>query len=415
MRSRTVREGSVGLFILAGVGLFVGLVMWVRGMNPGNRSFAVTVDFATIGGVQSGSPVRYRGVTVGRISRLAPGPNGVAVEMAIAPADLIIPRDSEVTVNQSGLLGETVLDIVPRKPLPEGAIAAKPLDKDCNRELILCEGSRLSGALGISTDELLRATIKFADVYSNPQFTGNINTLTKNSSDAAAEIATLSKEVTGLVRSARGEVATFSKTAASIGSAAEQLNLTAGQVNSLVTANRATLVSTLDNLNQTSGQLRVTIARLGPTLDRVGQGELIRNLEVLSANAAQASTNLKDVTVALNNPSNLTVLQQTLESARATFQNAQKISADLDELTGDPALRDNLRNLINGLSGLVSSTQQLQQQAQVAQILANPPQAQTQVNPEVLKAIAPRSSNLNAPAQPLPQSNRLPHPTPPQN
>lgn len=370
MRSRIVREGSVGLLILGGLGLFGGLILWLRGLNPSNRSFSVTVDFSTIGGVQTGSPVRYRGVTVGRIDRISPNPNGVAVQIAIAPADLIIPRDSEVTVNQSGLLGETVLDIVPRRPLSDGAIAAKPLDRDCNKEIILCEGSRISGALGISTDELVRASIKFATVYSDPKFTGNINSLTKNSSDAAAQITILSKEVTGLVKSARQEVGTFSGTAKSIGNAADQLGLTISQVNSLVTANRATLVSTLDNLNQTSGQLRVTVTRLSPTLDRIQQGQLLQNLETLSANAAQASTNLRDVSVKLNNSSNLTVLQQTLDSARATFQNAQKITADLDELTGDPQLRNDLRNLIKGLSGLTSSTQQLQQQTQVSQVLA---------------------------------------------
>ncbi len=370
MRSRMVREGSVGLLILGGLGLFGGLILWLRGLNPGNRSFSVTVEFSTIGGLQSGSPVRYRGVTIGRIDRISPDPNGVAVEIDIAPADLVIPRDSEVTVNQSGLLGETVLDIVPRKSLPDGAVAAKPLDRDCNKELILCEGSRINGALGISTDELVRASIKFANVYSDPKFTGNINSLTKNSSEAAAQIAILSKEVTSLVKSARQEVGTFSGTAKSISSAADQFGLTIAQVNSLIAANRATLVSTLDNLNQTSGQLRLTVARLSPTLDRVQQGQLIQNLETLSANAAQASANLRDVSVKLNNSSNLTVLQQTLDSARATFQNAQKITADLDELTGDPQLRDDLRNLIRGLSGLTSSTQQLQQQAQISQVLA---------------------------------------------
>ncbi len=387
MRSRMVREGSVGLLILCGLGLFGGLILWLRGLNPGNRSFSVNVDFATIGGVQPGSPVRYRGVTVGRINRISPDPNGVVVQIDIAPADLIIPRDSEVTVNQSGLLGETLLDIVPRKPLPDGAVSAKPLDRDCDKELILCEGSRINGTLGISTDELVRASIKFANVYSDPQFTGNINSLTKNSSDAAAQITILSKEVTGLVKSARQEVGTFSGTAKSISNAADQFGLTIAQVNSLVTANRATLVSTLDNLNQTSGQLRVTVAKLSPTLDRIQQGQLIQNLETLSANAAQASTNLRDVSVSLNNPSNLTVLQQTLDSARATFQNAQKITADLDELTGDPQLRNDLRNLIKGLSGLTSSTQQLQQQAQVSQVLA--PLATTQ--PQALQPPAASS------------------------
>jgi phospholipid/cholesterol/gamma-HCH transport system substrate-binding protein len=358
--------------ILAGVGLFGGLVLWLKGLNPANRSFTVVAEFETINGVQVGSPVRYRGVNVGRISNIAAGANGVEVKLEIAPADLVIPRDSTLSVNQTGLLGETVLDISPLKDLVATAEPGKPLDRDCNRDLILCENSRIQGVMGISTDELIRATIKFADVYSNPQFTGNINALTKNSSVAAAEIAQLSREVTGLVKSARQEVGTFSATARSISNTADRATLTITQINDLIAANRSTLVSTLDNLSATSSELRTSVVRLSPILNRVESSQLINNLETLSANAVQTSANLRDISVTLNNPANITMLQQTLDSARATFENTQKITSDLDELTGDPQLRDNLKRLINGLSGLVSSTQQLQQQADIAQILAAP-------------------------------------------
>lgn len=358
--------------ILAGIGLFGGLVLWIKGLNPANRSFTVFADFAAINGVQTGSPVRYRGVTVGRIANIVPGPNGVEVKLEIARADLVIPKDSDLSVNQTGLLGETVLDITPRREIAESSVVGRPLDRECDRDLILCQNSRIKGVLGISTDELIRATIRFADTYSSPQFTGNINALTKNSSEAAAEIAQLSREVSGLVRSARTEVKTFSATARSIGTTAEQATLTIAQVNDLITANRSTLVSTLDNLSATSSDIRTSVARLSPILNQVEGSKLISNLETLSANAAQTSANLRDVSVTLNNPATVTMLQQTLDSARATFENTQKITSDLDELTGDPKLRDNLRRLINGLSGLVSSTQQLQQQAQISQILAAP-------------------------------------------
>lgn len=372
MQSRMVREGTVGLLIVAGLSVFGGLLLWLRGFNPTSRSFSITAEFERINGVQQGAAVRYRGVTVGRVTRISPGPNGVEVQIEITPADLIIPQNSELTVNQSGLLGETLLDLSPRKLLPEGAVAGTPLERNCNPDLILCQGSRIRGTIGISTDELVRATTRFAEVYSNPQFTSNINTLTKNSSSAAAEIATLSREVTSLVKSARQEVRTFSGTAQSISNAANQVAVTVGQVNDLVSANRTTLVTTLDNLNALSTDLRSTVGRFSPVIDQVTQSRVLQNLETLSANAALASANFRDVSVTLNNPNNLTLLQQTLDSARVTFQNAQKITADLDELTGDPALRDNLRRLINGLSGLVSSTNQLEQQAQMTQILADP-------------------------------------------
>jgi phospholipid/cholesterol/gamma-HCH transport system substrate-binding protein len=79
---------------------------------------------------------------------------------------------------------------------------------------------------------------------------------------------------------------------------------------------------------------------------------------------------LRDLSSQVNNPATLLLLQQTLDSARATFQNVQKITSDVDDLTGDPAFRNNIRRLFNGLGGLLGSTEQLRQQVKVAQTLA---------------------------------------------
>ncbi len=394
MRSRTVREGSVGLLILLGLGLFAGLALWLRGLNVGQRSYNAVIEFPRVNGMQEGAPVRFRGVTVGNISAIRPGPNGVEVYVEFASADLIIPRDVVVEANQSGLISEVSIDITPERQLPTGEVAAKPLDPNCDRTLIVCDGSRLSGQIGISVDELIRFSTRFASVYSEPEVYANLNEAVKNTSIAAAGVAQLTRELSGLTKATQQQLNNFSttansveravdqisasteKTSAQFGATADQIRLTAAQANrlitnldTLVTTNRSALVTALNNLNQTSEQLRTTVDTLSPTLNRVTQGELLQNLETLSANAAQASANLRDVTNALSTPTNLLVLQQTLDSARVTFQNAQKITSDLDELTGDPAFRQNLRELIDGLSGLVSSTQQLQQEVQVAETL----------------------------------------------
>ena len=138
-------------------------------------------------------------------------------------------------------------------------------------------------------------------------------------------------------------------------------------MNNLLLNNQVGLVSILDNISASSDRLRAIMDTLTPV---VTDGEFVQNLETLSANAAVASTDLRDIVEALNTSTNIVMLQQTLESARDVFQSAQKIMADVDELTGDPSFRNNVRDLINGLSGLVSSTQDLQQQTQIAQILA---------------------------------------------
>lgn len=394
MRTRTVREGSVGLLILLGLALFVGLILWLRGLSVGKRSYNAVVEFVRVNGMQEGAVVRYRGVTVGNISDIRPGPNGVEVGIQISPADLLIPRDVVVEANQSGLISEVGIDITPQEDLPTKAVIAKPLDENCDRSLIICDGSRLQGRIGISTDELIRYSTRFASVYSDPTLYANTNAAVKNASVAAAGVVQLTRELSTLTKATQQQLGNFSaaansvqraanqlstsanKTVTQFGATAEQISLTANQVNrlvtnldSLLTTNRSSLVTALNNINQASEQLLVTVNGLTPTVNRVTQGELIQNLETLSANAAQASANFRDISNTLNTPTNLLVLQQTLDSARVTFQNAQKITSDLDELTGDPAFRQNLRELVNGLSGLVSSTQQLQQQVQVAQTL----------------------------------------------
>src|SRR5919199_1531486 len=435
MRSRTVREGSVGFLILVGIGLFGGLVLWLRGVQLGNRSYKFAVEFASAQGMQIGTPIRYRGVAVGKITALKAGSNGVDVTLEIAPGTLGMPRDVTIEANKSGLIGESSIDITPNSILPESLLTANPVSADCPPEII-CKNSRLKGQTGVTIDELIRSTVRLTNFYTDPALFNNIKSLTENTANTAkgaakltqnlsnltqtaqAEIKTLNQSVRGdigslnqslkteiaslnqslkgeassLNQSLKGEIsavaADVSKVAAtadtstkavsaaainsanSVTQAANQITLTANQVNSLVATNRASLVSTLNNINQSSQELRVAVSSLSPTINRVNQGQLLNNLEVLSANAAQASGNLRDLSSQVNNPATLLLLQQTLDSARATFQNVQKITSDVDDLTGDPAFRNNIRRLFNGLGGLLGSTEQLRQQVKVAQTLA---------------------------------------------
>jgi phospholipid/cholesterol/gamma-HCH transport system substrate-binding protein len=446
MRSRTIREGSVGLLILLGLAVFVGLVLWLRNISFGSRSYKFFVNFADAVGMKQGATVRYRGVGIGRITQVKPGTNGVETTIEITDPNLLIPKDVVIEANQSGFVGETSIDITPRTPktaLPQNAQALNPRGAKCNSALFICNNDRVNGQIGVSFIELLRSGTNLASRYGDPAFFDNVNTLTKNSSIAAAGVARLTAELSVLSRSARQELGSVSTAAKSVtsaanqtvsqvgfaasrfgntadrfGNTADQYSLTATQLNRLVTSanelvvsNRGNLVGTLDSVRQTSDQLRTLLGSLTPAVAQinstVGQlntaagqlntasgqikiGDVLKNLEILSANAAKTSENLRDITTSLNNPNNAALLQQTLDSARVTFENTQKITSDLDELTGDPAFRDNVRKLVNGLGKLVSSTQQLQQQVQVAQQLEP---VSTAINTTVANATAIPSAN----------------------
>lgn len=406
MRSRMIREGSVGLLILLGVGMFTGLILWLRGVNLGARSYKFYVEFSNIAGIQVGTPVRYRGALVGKVTKTQPGTNGVAIEIEISPADLVIPKNVKIEPSQAGVLAGAAVDITPVQQLT--AVTTSPLDTNCNAAVIICQNDRLTGQVGASIDELFRASIRVANAYSDPKLLANVNAVMQNGADAAAEIARLSREFgtvaqefKGVATVAKEQLASVSDSSRAFNQTAAKLGLTADQVNDLLATNRATLVGTLNNINLITADLRSTVNGLAPVVDRVGQGELLKNLETLSANAAQASADFRDLSQSLNNPSNLMTLQQTLDSARATFDNVQKITTDLDELTGDPKFRDNLRNLVNGLSNLVSSTQQLQQQAQLAQTLAPLlPPAPTTANPVPSPASPTPSTAADRPGNP---------------
>jgi len=169
-----------------------------------------------------------------------------------------------------------------------------------------------------------------------------------------------------LSEAARGATASASSAAQQVEAAAAQFTLTATDINGLIGENRGVLVDTLGNLQATSLQLRSAADVLTPTIQ---SGQLVGDLERLVSNASVASADLQSITSSLNTPANLILLQQTLESARDALASAQKVMADVDEITGDPAIRDQLRQLINGLSGLVSSTRSLEQQTEVARVL----------------------------------------------
>jgi phospholipid/cholesterol/gamma-HCH transport system substrate-binding protein len=397
MRARAIREGSVGLLILIGVGLFGGLVLWLRGLNPGGRNYSMVLEFENTSGMQVGTSVRYRGVPVGRIVDIRPGSNQVQIQAEITEANLRIPKDVLIEANQSGFIGETTIDITPLTLLAEDQQAINPNEADCQDSAIICDGDVLPGEVGISYESLLRSAEEVADLFTDPEIVDALKATLANAEVLTTKISGLTDELTELTIMAQDEVqplATSARRATdNVAEAATEIQLTATDVRSLIATNEANVTGTLVNINRGSDRL---VSILNTVDTTVNEGEFIANLERLSANAADAAENLnlasgdvRDITGSLNTPENRLLLQQTLESARDVFQSAQKILSDVDELTGDPAFRENLRNLINGLSNLLSSTQMLEQQVALAQVL-------TQLH----TAAAPVTVTVPAPASP---------------
>lgn len=375
MRTRLLREGSVGLLVLLGVGFFLGLVAWLQGLHRG-RTYQLIFEFEDAAESQVGTPVLYRGIEVGKIVRVLPKSNSVTVHAEIREPDLRIPQTARVEIENSLLLGDAEITIVPTDALVEPETLAGPLDPDCDSQAILCDGDRVLGQPPINFTALVRSVQQVADFVTSVEFQENIDQAILSVTDTSERIGTLSEDTSRFVQRLEGEVTTFRNTAESVTEAADAFAATSGEiartadraagtldgVDALVRDNRLAIADTLGNIAATSVGLRRAMDRLAPALDAASQRPILANLEAMSADAAQAAANIRDVTEAIDDPTTLLLMRQTLTSARSTFQNAEKLTADLDDLTGDPRFRESVREIVTGLGNLLSSAAALETQ-----------------------------------------------------
>ncbi|MEN9869202.1 MAG: hypothetical protein RLZZ171_185 [Cyanobacteriota bacterium] len=373
MRSRTLREGSVGLLIILGILLFSGLALWIRGFSFSNKSYQIIADFPDVNGIKIGDGVRYRGLQVGRIDDIQPSTNGVDVVIEINSNELLIPRDATLVARSSGLIGNTFIDIIPESSLAANVVNMDPAGSNCDSDQIICDNARLRGEKAITIDDLLPYTYRLSRAYSTPEFVAKVNSTVENTGLAASEVASLTKNTTALVNELQKEVKNTSQelvtTAETFQTTAKQVNQLTSDVEQLISQNESNLTTTLESISTTSDRLQTLVVKIDKTVDAADTKKLARNLNELTTNAVVASNNLKNITESFGSARGVVSLQQTLDSARVTFDNAQKITSDLESLTGDPAFLKNVRDLVNGLGGLVSSTEQLEQQIQTSQVI----------------------------------------------
>ena len=380
--SPSMRQSIVGLMLLVSLGLLGIIILWLRNFSLGARSYQVTIIFPNAGGMTPGTKVAYRGVKIGQVKTIKPEPEGVAIGVEIE-ANRLIPINSRIETTQAGLVGETSIDITPLQSLPpDQQNIANPLDPDCERSLIICDGSILQGEGILNVNTLIRSLLRISNIIGDPETVTALRSVIQGATNSLGEISELLKNT-----KESGGLENLNSTLISVDRAASEITSLLGEVrqkNSLdnlnatlvsvsllaeelkifLAANHNNIANTLNSITQTSNEIRVTTRSLAPIIQKVEQGELLDNLETISRNGVKLTENLASFSATLDDPKNLILLEQTLNSARSAFDNIRKITSDVDELTGNPQFRQDIEKLIQGLRNLTSSTQILQQQVE---------------------------------------------------
>ena len=408
-RNNRLKSKRKKLFFLLGLGLlggagFLGLQI-IRG-----RSFHTILFLPNARGITRGMPVTYWGATVGAVMGFEPEPKGVAVEIKIWPADRLIPRDSLFKLSR--VEGENSLDIQPRSSLPPEADKMNPKSPNCDPKIIFCNTKRISSISRLYWGNLVYSLNSIQDINSGVQSietnVGDVSSNVQEMKGTVQELGQLGQEVQGLLKIDKIDktLNKLDKTLTSVEQAANnislvaqkagklsdqgtglietvrqtqtinRLNATLGSVGSaadqvqvFMQINQNNLRNTLISIEQLSKQVTLTVRKLDPLSEQIQEKNLLENLEIITRNSAQLTTNLSEISTQLKDPRSHLQIQQIMDSAQSLLNNLNKITADVDELTGNPSLRRDILRLIQGLTNLLSSTQLLQQQVAYDKVL----------------------------------------------
>ena len=109
---------KVGILTVTALFILIFSIMWVKGRSL-SSSERITVEFKDVNGMRPGSAVQIMGYRVGQVEEVIPVINGddsfVKLKFVITEPNIDIPYGSEISIQQSGLIGEQFLEITPPK------------------------------------------------------------------------------------------------------------------------------------------------------------------------------------------------------------------------------------------------------------------------------------------------------------
>lgn len=115
---KTSSSLKVGILTVTALIILIFTVLWIKGrsLSSGER---IEVVFHDINGIRAGSGVQMMGLRIGQIEEIIPVVDGkdshVKIRFVITEKDVKIPHASTISIQQSGLIGEQFLEVMPPK------------------------------------------------------------------------------------------------------------------------------------------------------------------------------------------------------------------------------------------------------------------------------------------------------------
>lgn len=147
------------------------IFQFIRSLMLRSGSYSFFIEFNDANGVKIGTPIRMRGIPIGAIQSMKLKNNCVLVLAKINSINILINKDSIIETTQTGLLNESVIDILPLSELNlQYDECNNPLSSLCKSSNFICNNMYIVGDRGLNYDDLVRSTTRISQRFDDPRF-----------------------------------------------------------------------------------------------------------------------------------------------------------------------------------------------------------------------------------------------------
>lgn len=165
-----------------------------------HRSYSIFVEFENAHGIRPGTSLRLRGFDIGSVIDVTSEINSILVLININSCSYLIPKNSLIETNQTGLLNDSIIDIIPLEILSaEESLHLDPLDSQCIDSKILCHLSYVEGERGLNYDDLIRATTRISQRFDDPRFFNLFYIFLQNGIELSDNILNIAVDFSGFI------------------------------------------------------------------------------------------------------------------------------------------------------------------------------------------------------------------------
>lgn len=182
----------VGLFVILSLLILLFGVYFLKETVPGRKSDNYQVLFPQVSTLQDGDPVKVNGVKMGKVQGIELSGNRVRVSLKL-DRGLKLPKDSDVRIQNIGLMGERQIGITlgdSREFWPTGAELSGKIDAG------IAETMGIAGQVFVESETLVLSLKAIMDsTVGKPEFVATFNNVVAQTEELSTRLNTFIREI----------------------------------------------------------------------------------------------------------------------------------------------------------------------------------------------------------------------------